>query len=537
MKQSKFIFTAVLAAHAVILMPLMKATTVEVLGAGSSAIWQTAAIGAWTQLAGTGALHYTVGGTCTSGNCSQIHDSRSTSILNEGGNIWIVWSADMTKVWAYISVDSVVGNRSFFAVPRAQIQLDAQTLTLAGQDLISSTLWGNDASALPSTIYNAVNNATLTTAFTDIRPEDAKMAQCRVASALGAALPSGYYGAAGLGYSTSCTALLPTPIYSAFSSAQANPVAFNLSGTDPFTSEATKAYTTVSIGASPIVFIINRTDAAGLGAPGLYTTINQTQVQSLFDGSTCDSNAFGVTGPSNVPVTVVLREPLSGTMNTTEYTTFYTKISKTTSQETGVNPSLVNNNPLNLPCTAGGGKRMRAIGTSQVVKSGVLPNADSIGYVFFSYGNVSPIAGTASYGYLKLSGVDPIQASYTNGELPVCTSPCPAAPGTSFPNLRNGTYSAWSVLRAVTDASGVNLTNTKSLVLAIQDNINSTVPDFVPFSAVGGDPGLKYYRSHFAQASVAPHNGLSGQKETGGDVGGCIEPIGAAPGVLNCHAQ
>jgi hypothetical protein len=52
---------------------------------------------------------------------------------------------------------------------------------------------------------------------------------------------------------------------------------------------------------------------------------------------------------------------------------------------------------------------------------------------------------------------------------------------------------------------------------------------------VGGDPGLKYYRSHYLQSTYAPNNGLSGEKESGGDVGGCIEAIGAAPGILSCH--
>jgi hypothetical protein len=52
---------------------------------------------------------------------------------------------------------------------------------------------------------------------------------------------------------------------------------------------------------------------------------------------------------------------------------------------------------------------------------------------------------------------------------------------------------------------------------------------------VGTDPGLKYYRSHYLQSGVAPNNGLSGQTEAGGDMGGCIEPVGPAPGVLSCH--
>ena len=82
---------------------------------------------------------------------------------------------------------------------------------------------------------------------------------------------------------------------------------------------------------------------------------------------------------------------------------------------------------------------------------------------------------------------------------------------------------------------GVNLTNSSILVTAIQDNVNSTVPDFVPFKAVGDDPGLRYYRSHFLQSGQTPNNGLSGEREAGGDVGGCIEPVSAAPGILSCH--
>ena len=70
---------------------------------------------------------------------------------------------------------------------------------------------------------------------------------------------------------------------------------------------------------------------------------------------------------------------------------------------------------------------------------------------------------------------------------------------------------------------------------AMQNIVNSTVPDFVPFKPAAGDPGLRKYSSHYLQSGVATKNGLGGQKETGGDVGGCIEPVGPPPGVLNCH--
>jgi len=512
------------------------ATTVEVLGSGSSAMWQTAGIAAWKNLAGSGAQHYTVKGTggCTTlPNCAQLFDSRSTSIAPEGGNLWVVWNSAETEVWAYLSVDSVVGNRAYFAQPRAQLQIDPAAESGNAGNLISSALWGADATKIPTAVYNALNNAHVTTAFTDIRPEDAKFAQTRAVSTLNTTNYSG------LGYGSGPNTLIGTSVESAFSSAKANPVAFNISGTDPFnTKDSVPAWTTISVGASPIIFIINRTNSSGLGrTTGAFTNITDSQAQTIFGGHTCDTTALGGGSP-NVAVNVIQREPISGTMNTTEFTVFRDSADPDNSQEANVGQPTIGStaNPLKKLCTSGGGTRYRAIGTGELINTGVLGTKDSIGYAFFSYGNVSKIAGSPSYGYLELDSVDPIASTHpSNGELPTCTAPCPVSPGTSFPNLRNGKYRAWSVLRVATDASGANFTTTSALVSAIQANINSTVPDFVPFKAVGGDPGLKYYRSHFTQSGIAGNNGLSGQKESGGDVGGCIEPVGPAPGVLNCH--
>ena len=131
--------------------------------------------------------------------------------------------------------------------------------------------------------------------------------------------------------------------------------------------------------------------------------------------------------------------------------------------------------------------------------------------------------------------MDPIFSSHGNGNLPTCAAPCPVPTGTSFPNLRNGRYRAGSVLRVVTDVSGTNHANASQLVSAIQATANTTLPDLVPFKPIGSDPGLKYYRSHYTQSAIAPNNGLSGQKESGGDMGGCIEFVGPAPEILNCH--
>ena len=504
---------------------------VQVLGAGSSAMWQATGFAAWHDLAGAVAgTHYTIKGKCTSGNCAQLKDQRSTLIPLEGGNLWVVWNSTQTKFWAYLTVDSVVGNRCFKAAPRCLLQIDAQTKTAGtAQNLISSALWGADASALPAAVYSALNGQPVNAGFTDIRPEDAKFAQCRAVSPLNVANYSG------LGYGSSCTQLVGTSIKSQISSATANPTAFNLSGPDPFTGQSVPASKTIPVGAAPIIFVVNKTNPSGFGSANVknvtVTSTGSGTAQTLFEGeAACNTSTLG---GGNFSATVLLREPLSGTMNTTEFTNFRLVGSGlgADSQEEGVNPAV--DNPLNQHCPLGGGNRARGIGTGDIV-NGIVANKDSIGYLFFSYGNVSKLTTVGKY--LTLNGVDPLQSTYTGGTLPTCTAPCPKAAGTSFPNLRNGTYRAWSVLRVVTDAAGTNFTNVSALVTAAQNLVNSTVPDFVPFKTTNAsDPGLRRYRSHYLQSNVIGNNGLGGQTESGGDVGGCIEPVGPPPGVLNCR--
>jgi hypothetical protein len=230
-------------------------------------------------------------------------------------------------------------------------------------------------------------------------------------------------------------------------------------------------------------------------------------------------------------------------MNTTEFNVFRVFLSPKfaapkNSQEKGVDlstgacPGLGCPNPLDL-ASGDGGVRFRAIGTGQVISGnagvgGILHLADSVGYSFFSYGNVNAIAGAGGVGrYVTLDGVDGISAAYTNGVLPLCTAPCPATPGTTFPHLRDGSYRAWSILRLVTDASGSNLTNAQALVTAAQNEINGTVPDFVPaIATTDGDPGMPYLRSHFKLSGITSGTLSNASPENGGDVGGCPFKIG-----------
>jgi hypothetical protein len=261
------------------------------------------------------------------------------------------------------------------------------------------------------------------------------------------------------------------------------------------------------VGAAPIVFITQST-----GALSTVTNATDSQLQQVFSGANCNANAFGAPSAN---IQAYLREPLSGTMNTTEYTVFrYVNVSGI-SQEAGVAAQ----NPLSKSCTTGG-SRFRAIGTgeevSSVQNSGVNNGTDGIGYTFFSYGNVSSIADSASYGYLTLNGIDGIFHKYGTtidpgqpsiaGALPSaatlpasCAANFPCAENKiwsgnlSFPNLRNGSYRAWSTLRVVSNGSA--LANLNLLVTGAQTYVVNTVPDCVPVLKVSTtDPGLSLLR-------------------------------------------
>jgi hypothetical protein len=276
------------------------------------------------------------------------------------------------------------------------------------------------------------------------------------------------------------------------------------------------------------------------------------------NGSGSPFNAPVVT--NSVPVTVIEREALSGTYNAFEYTEvrrfggtqgnfdynnasgrwIYTAY---LSQDTFVDGTAANAagdgthgpyNPLSLtgqtafqdPGTEG--LRPRAVGTSSMVAN-VKATTDSIGYTFFSFGNVSTIATSKSYGYLMIDGIDPIFNNYsasgaldpgqpavnaqptTWGELPTCTgASCKAsaiwnttaacaggaanALGCSYPHLRDGTYPAWSELRLVCDTALASCSTdpygAEALVQNLQHDIHTNalggVPDLLPFSDSAG---------------------------------------------------
>lgn len=584
-------------------------TTLKLMVAGSSALWQSMALATYNGgHCPTGAVapcfHYTFDKnyTTTTGAANfNLNDSRpktyggATSVTTDTGAIWIVWDSATTtagpkpNVWAYIRVDAAVGARCYFAHPRCYITPPAPFPP--ADAAVPAALWG-DSSADTTPVagdpvyalFEAASGVTVNAAATDIRPEDALWATCRTNSALGlpqglgynSAIPAGNCPTAALAKSN----LAGTDILAKLSTGKAHPVAFNISGFDPYSNIAIPAFTAIEVGAEPIVFLAS---LGGGGSLSNVTNVTDSQVQQAFSGQNCDAQALGASASD--PLNVYLREPLSGTMNTIEYTAFAYPDFSGTSQETGVNPSA--DNPLNQPCAGSSGTRQRGIGTGDIInqlyKDGTANLVDSIGYAFFSYGNMEngfgspspkPIVDSPTFRYFTLNGVDPIfhkyvatasgtaldpgQPNASVGEIPgiaslpsTCNGGAGSFPcgedkiwkgGLSFPNLRSGQYRAWSILRLVSDGAG--LASAKALIATAEIFNASTVPDFVPVVAVAAkplavppvppDPGLTLLRSHYQQKD---NNGINLGKapvndattgDAGGDVGGCI--LHAIPG-------
>jgi len=549
--------------------------TVTIMIAGSPELWQSLALGTYDYgncvLASKCAGHYTA--------TFNLTDSRpkvvgGTPVVDTGA-IWIVWDND-GNVWADIKVDSITGIRCYFANPSCQAGIAAFPNPAT---LISAALWGPDT-VPPAAVQAPFTNGagvSVNVAATDIRPEDAAFAQCRVNSAQGAGKtePSPD-NLDGLGYGPAnpagaCAAaggqLVGNAIQTGYpaSTSTTNVVAFNITGTDPFTKNDIPAFESFTVGAAPIVFVFSRNGGQLAGL----TNATDSQLQQVFSGALCDAAAFGLPMSG---IAAYLRDPLSGPMNVAEATVFRRPIQYTppavlgVSQETGVNGA----NPLtgnSVPCMSStqNGGRWRAIGNVEEIKSvlnSVTNNSiDGIGYTFFTYGNVWSIANSANYGYITLNGIDPIFHLYgttydpgqpaiagVSGVLPAAANtPCaggfPCAEyqiwqgGLSYPNLRNGSYRAWSYLRLISTqklmADGGFFAGG---VLSVADSaVALLVPDFVPYGPVYvgrknkpsfRDPGLQLLRSHYQQLSPGSGQAIgaapANMVDTGGDMGGCI---------------
>src|SRR4030081_244514 len=149
MKHMKSVFAVSLLIASLGMVPQASSQTTQIMIAGSSAIWQTIALGTYNK------------GACPSGSLKPCHhatykgfnliDSRPTSSVTDSNTIWVVWdntasSSGGPKVWAYLKVDSVVGQRCYFAQPHCNVVAPASFNYGALANAISSTLWGDKSS-------------------------------------------------------------------------------------------------------------------------------------------------------------------------------------------------------------------------------------------------------------------------------------------------------------------------------------------------------------------------------------------------------
>jgi hypothetical protein len=474
------------------------AQTVQFNGAGSSAMFQTFALAAyasnscgtniWTKKSGASGI-----------------DSRRGDIPAQTGNVWIVWNNNKTVVCAYLSVDSIVGNILFFAVPRATLSIPATEVGTTGDNLIPTL---TDV-PLDQTVYNELNNVAFNAAMSDIRPEDALFAVNRAL----APLDPNYNG---LGYTGD--GLVGVPIVSSQSSASATPVAFALTGKDPISGGNVPNWAATNVGANPVVVFVNtQNTSSGHFGSSAFVDVSRFALTGMLNGTlTRTRDITNVPGLPSVGAHVFLREPISGTYNTLEFN-IPRSLEIGSTQELGVDPNQPDGNPLNITYPTGG-TRERVIGTGQMTST-VGATTDSLGYAFWGTGNFAKVLTTTKY--LSVDGVDPLNYSWyqSHGNFPNCVIPCKGL--IPFVNILNGSYPAWTILRVAT-ASPVP-TGVAKLITASNKEAQ-VAPDYVPYKS------LTMFRSHFDRAGEAhsASNGNAGEPaEAGGDEGGAVFPINA----------
>jgi hypothetical protein len=504
-------------------------------------------------------------------------DTSTGSSLTDSGNSWVVWvpasgnncatNATPAQVFAFLQTDSVVGDRCLFnANSSGGVTCSISYAGGVGPSpagLISTPYNNTDPTTpitevvLPSAVASSLTSSRVNGAGTDIRPEDALFATTRGLTPCGStAGPTGSIAPyLGLGYTNGSDILE----YSGSGTGKFHVINFALPST----------FYVEPVGVDPIMFFVSSTDAAGTGLSFGHASTDRPgasrlTIAELLDGSLGVSSAINTSQASaNVtPITVWIREPLSGTYNTTEYNVPNTQFAGT-SQDVGVNqlPSQQNcsgsvpaSNPLAIAGTTSGANRYRAIGTGDEIKA-VKNHNDSFGYAFWGTGNfgAAKISNGDGNRYLEIDGVDPLY-TYPNE----ATDAAAAAGGTGTPNyghfpqdvhdlelidfgpLRLGDYPVWSLVRLVA-VSGATFNVEKQLSEAAGQfsALGGPSPDFYPYLNSTGGVQLSIERSHFAPPGITiplnggvPSNhgyavgyGDCTNPESGGDVGGVIVRI------------
>jgi hypothetical protein len=377
---------------------------------------------------------------------------------------------------------------------------------------------------------------------TDILPLDGKFATYRMLQPCGQAINRQAFDqilrqAYGLGYGTGTTGV-GTNVQSFYSTALFHVLDFNVTGNDPInTGAAVPAYTVVTVGAQPIVVAVGPNDSTGTGL-NLASDIPSYVLMNFYNGSLGRaSDLFSSNSTVIQPwaVTTLVREPLSGTYNTFEWSAINNSQFHDSQDAFNCNGSGgVFANPMDLrslngkPANGGGqfAQRRRVIGTGEMVKQlNLATDTDNrLGYFFWSAGNAS---GLTNVKYLTVNGVDPLQNTYSNGTLPGSGGPGdPGLGAVTFKNLNAGDYSIWSALRIVTRSPFTTAVN--NLVSSLQ-GLNTTQHDMITLA------NLNIWHSHYYMPAIGSNSSANGATistandlcntpgalaETGGDAGG-----------------
>ena len=533
------------------------AQTVAFLGGGSSALFLELGQAAATYEASLG------GATCIwtskslTSNDIAASDRRTSTATLETGNIWVVWNAGTGtcaapagsyNVYSYMSLDSVIGDRCYFEVDSSGTPGCVQVMTPTSTE--ASTL-GNllcypsattctqfgDTTALPTTISTALNGLHWFVAGTDIRPEDAKFASYRIFQPCGSAIwrqpfDQGLRQTYGLGYGTSTTGV-GTTISSFYSTKTFHVLDFNITGTDPINTSATvPTYTVSTVGAQPILVAVAPAGGTGIGAATDINTFTLTLFYQGILGRTTD--LFGPT--TTAPVITLVREPLSGTYNTFEFSVPNTSQFHGSQDDNNCSSSAtVFSNPMNLQSTNGQylAYRRRVIGTGEMVSTLLgagTAGENRLGYFFWSAANASGSTAT-NVKYLTVNGVDPLLNAYSDGVLPGSDTSHPLS-NITFKWLNQGDYPVWSALRLVSKSpTPAGVTN----LIAAAQTLNSTQNDFIPLSR------LTVWHSHYYLPAIGSQVSANGATlSTTGDLcgaSGALAEFGGDAGGSNTIKQ
>jgi hypothetical protein len=465
-------------------------------------------------------------------------DTASGTSLTDTGNAWAVWvpttgntcatNAAPATVYGYLQTDSVVGNRCLFNAQETGGPFCSISYASAAGSSPAGKIEGASEVVLPSAVASVLTGHIVNAAGTDIRPEDAEFAITRALTPCGST--TGGTGSIapylGLGYTNGGT------IGSHFSGSTFNVIDFTL---------PTKFYVQ-PVGVDPIVVATNSTDAANTGFNSTYiTNISLPTLAAFLDGSLGTTAVLEPSGHTYTAkaTTTIVREPLSGTYNTMEYSVPNTRALET-SQDVGVNQlagqqncsgSVVGSNPMAIENITAGSWRYRAIGTGQEL-SELFATNDALGYSFWGVSNFAAAPATSKY--LTVNGVDPIKGAYTNGVIPTTAAELVSV---TFAHVVDGTYPIWSLIRIVT-VDPASAAIAKTLAQAAANYSTTAHPDFLTYYTTKGAINVNVERSHFAPPGITfpstspdqPANGGMSSigigacttPEAGGDVGGVI---------------